>query len=364
MADAEGHEPGNGLTLRPATDADRPAWDHFVAARPEGDFLQSWAWAAACIASGEDWRRLVLTGHTGEVRGLAQLQVRRTGFGRSVLYAAHGPLWERGSADESALLDALLAGLRELGRAERAIVVKLDPRGENGGERVRDELLARGLRSVAAYLQAPTSRIVELLDGGEQMMAAWVPDARTRVRRAAKEGVTTVVDRAGDPELISAFHAIWVETSARGGFRIRSREFLLELATRLAARDEWLMALAQWQGKVVAGVVAPRIADRGYYLYAASSRDPELERKRVGYAAMAATMRALAGSGVRTLDLWGVREEGDATVDPSWAGHSSFKTRFGGTPLRHPGTFDLVVDPLWYRLRQARERLLGLARLR
>lgn len=348
------------LDLRPAIDADRQRWDAFVVGRPEGDVLQTWAWAQASEATGERWRRLIVTDAADDVRGLVQVQLRRTAFGRSVLYAPHGPLWVRAEPDEAAVLDTLLDGLRGLASAERGMVVKLDPRGETDGGRVADLLRARGLRPVRPYLQAPTTRIVDLLDGGEQLMAGWVADARTRVRRAAKEGITTSIDRAAQPVLVGAFHELLTETSARAGFHIRSREFLLALGERLAARGDWFMALAHWQDRPVAGVIAPRVGDRAYYLYAASTREPELERKRIGYAAMAALMRGLAEAGVATLDLWGVREEGDESVDPSWAGHSSFKTRFGGRPLRHPGTFDLVVDPRWYRLRGARERLLEL----
>jgi hypothetical protein len=29
-------------------------------------------------------------------------------------------------------------------------------------------------------------------------------------------------------------------------------------------------------------------------------------------------------------------------------------------PLRHPGTYDLVIDPTWNRIRDWRERLRGL----
>ena len=87
--------------------------------------------------------------------------------------------------------------------------------------------------------------------------------------------------------------------------------------------------------------------------------NPELAVKRGPYIAMAALQRALREAGTRTLDLWGVREPDDASVDPSWEGFSLFKRRFGGTPLRHPGTFDLVIDARWNRLREARERLRG-----
>ena len=71
---------------------------------------------------------------------------------------------------------------------------------------------------------------------------------------------------------------------------------------------------------------------------------------------MAALQRELRAAGTKTLDLWGVREPDDATVDPAWEGFSLFKRRFLGTPLRHPGTFDIVIDQRWNRLRDLHEQ--------
>jgi lipid II:glycine glycyltransferase (peptidoglycan interpeptide bridge formation enzyme) len=105
-------------------------------------------------------------------------------------------------------------------------------------------------------------------------------------------------------------------------------------------------------------MVTLRVADRAFYLYGASSRDPALKNANAGYATMGATMEALAADGARTLDLWGVAESDDGAPD-SWSGFSAFKRRFGGTPVRHPGTFDLVIDRLWYTIRDLRERRRG-----
>jgi lipid II:glycine glycyltransferase (peptidoglycan interpeptide bridge formation enzyme) len=167
------------------------------------------------------------------------------------------------------------------------------------------------------------------------------------------------VDRDGDPALLDAFHALLAETSERQGFRIRSRAFLGRLAEPLAAGGDWFMALAEHEGTPLAGAIAPRTGDRAYYLYAASTRDRELDRKRGPYAVMAELQRSLREAGTSTLDLWGVREPDDDTVDASWEGFSVFKRRFNGAPLRHPGTFDIIIDPTWNRIRDLRERLRG-----
>ena len=353
------------MDVRRAAPEDRAAWDGFVAARAEADPLQSWAWGDATDTAGERPIRLVATSD-GRIRGVAQLLVRQAGFGRTVAYVPHGPVWERDAGDAAATLYALVDGLRDHGSRERAlsmraIVVKADPRaaappgpGETG-----DALLRRGFVAARHDLQARTTRIVDLRDGADELMATWDKGARNLVRRSAKEGVVTETDRTGSAAAVTAFHALLEATSSRAGFRIRSTAFLGTLASGLAPSCGWFLTLARLGDRPIAGAVALRVGDRAIYAYGASLREDALKHAHGAYAALSATMRALAEDGVRTLDLWGVVEPGDAEGDAAWAGFSSFKRQFGGEPLRHPGTFDLVVDPFWYRLRDLRERLRG-----
>ncbi len=349
------------MEVRLAGPGDRAAWDAFVAARPEADPLQTWAWGEANATAGERPVRLLVTGEAGTFRGLAQLLIRNAGFGRTVAYAPHGPLWDRDAADADAVLDALLDGLREQARAERAIVAKIDPRASAppGPGDVAERLTAGGLRPARHDLQARTTRLVDLLDGGDELTATWDKDARNLVRRSAKEGVTTATDRGGGPRAIADFHGLLETTSSRAGFRIRSATFLETLARDLAPSGGWYLTLATLGVRPIAGAVALRTGDRAIYAYGASLREEALKHAHGAYAALAATMRELAADGVRTFDLWGVVEPGDPDADAEWAGFSGFKRQFGGQPLRHPGTFDLVIDPLFYRLRDLRERIRG-----
>jgi lipid II:glycine glycyltransferase (peptidoglycan interpeptide bridge formation enzyme) len=349
------------MEVRLAGPDDRAAWDAFVAARPEADPLQAWAWGEANATAGERPVRLLVTGDGGSVRGLAQLLVRDAGFGRTVAYAPHGPLWERDAADTDVVLTTLLDGLGAQARAVRAIVAKIDPRAAAppGPGDVAGQLTGRGLRAARHDLQARTTRLVDLLDGGDALMATWDKDARNLVRRSAKEGVTTTTDRTGNPETIAAFHGLLEATSSRAGFRIRSATFLATLARDLASSGGWYLTLATLGERPVAGAVALRTGDRAIYAYGASLREDALKHAHGAYAALAATMRELAADGVSTFDLWGVAEPGDPEADAEWAGFSGFKRQFGGQPLRHPGTFDLVIDPLLYRLRDLRERIRG-----
>ena len=346
------------VAVRVATDADRPAWDGFVASRLEGDPLQLWAWGDVRAAEGEPPLRLMATREDGTIAGLAGVLVRPTSFGRTVMYAPHGPLWMREAPDGAAILVALIDGMRAAARQRRAIVVKIDPRSAAPGDETALEasLHALGLGRAETDLQARTTRLVALLDGGDALMATWDKDERNRVRRSAREGVVTEVDRVGDEAAVRAFHEVHRVTASRGGFAIHGTDFLAGLAARLQPAGGWLLVIARLGDRPIAGVVMARVGDRAYYLYGASLRDHELRHAFGSDAAMATAMATLAADGVRELDLWGVAEPDDPDADAEWAGFSMFKRRFGGQRVRHPGAFDLVIDRPFFALRAARSR--------
>ncbi len=346
-----------GIRIELAAPVDRPAWDAFVAARPEGDPLQLWAWGDVRDPDGEHPVRLLALGPDRRIRGLASLLVRAASLGRTVGYVPHGPLWEREAVDADAVLRTLVDGLRAEGRRHRAIVVKIDPRSvtPDDGARIARRLGDLGLRTARHDLQAPRTAILDLLDGADALWKTWDPAARNQARRAEREGVEVVVHRDPDAAAVAAFHGILRATGERGGFRIQTAGHFERLAAALAPDGGWYLAVASHEGRPISGAVFLRVGDRSFYLYGASLRDPEYRTRYGSNAVMADGMRTLAETGVRTLDLWGVADPDDPDADPAWSGFSAFKRQFGGAPIRHPGTFDIVVSRFWDTVRSVRE---------
>jgi lipid II:glycine glycyltransferase (peptidoglycan interpeptide bridge formation enzyme) len=341
--------------VRRADDRDRPAWDAFVASRPEADLLQTWAWGECTALANEPPARLILE-DAGQIRGIAQALMRSAGFGRQVAYVAHGPIWDRSAPDADRLFAWLLQGLRTLAKREKALVVKLDPRHEPDDQTDISALAAEHHLRRGPDLQAPTTRLIDLLDGGEQLEASWHADARRLSRRAEREGTQVTISRQPDPDEIAILHDLLTRTAERGGdFRVRSPEFLTRLATEFASTDSWYLGIARVEDSPICAMAFPRLGDRAYYLYGALLRDERYKHHYGAHAVMATMLRSLAADGCRTADMWGVVEPDDTTADPAWRGFSDFKRTFGGTPLRHPGLFDLVTDSRWYVLRQVRE---------
>ena len=132
------------LVVRAAVPADRAALDAFVVARPEADMLQLWAWGESMADSGQRPERL-LAERDGEVVGAMTMLVRPTMMGRTVLYAPHGPVWDRDAAGGDGVLRALLGAAKARARALRGIVVKVDPRARlEGGATAGDTTAGDG----------------------------------------------------------------------------------------------------------------------------------------------------------------------------------------------------------------------------
>lgn len=354
------------LTARPANDADRDAWDGFVRDLPSADPLQAWDWGEVARTGAERPERIMVVDANGAVRGLAQVLVRDTTGGRRVLYAPHGPAWDASAPDGAHVLGALVGALRALGARERGIVVKLDPRASAAApaDRLDAELRALGLRRARADLQARTTRVLDLRPGADALFAGLEKDTRNLVRRAQREGVTTRVVTGTDREAYGTFAALLAGTGARAGFRVRPAAAFEAIAAAFGPRGDACLVLAELGGRAIAGCLALSTGPRAFYLYAGSLREPSLRHAGGPYAALWACIATLAAQGRQTLDLWGVVEPASGPgrgpgrdAEPSWAGFSLFKRGFGGAPLAHPGTYDLVVDRAWYVVRDLRERL-------
>jgi peptidoglycan pentaglycine glycine transferase (the first glycine) len=343
--------------VRRADNTDRSAWDAFVAAHSEADLLQAWGWGE-CTALANEPPQRILVEDGGHVRGVAQALMRPAGFGKQVAYVPHGPVWDRSAPDADRVFAWLIQGLRTLSRKEKSLVVKMDPRAEAGDPTDFAPLVAEHRLRRGPDLQAPTTRIVDLLDGGQRLEASWHADARRLSKRAAREGTQVSISRQPDDAEIAILHDLLTDVAEHADFRVRSPEFLTRLATEFAAAGGWYLGIARVEGSPIAAIAFPRIGDRAYYLYGALLREEKYKHHYGSHAVMAAMLKALAADGARSVDMWGVAEPDDPDADPAWRGFSGFKRAFGGTPLRHPGLYDLVIDPFWYRLRAIRERLL------
>ena len=354
------------MRLRPATPSDEPAWQAFLARTASGDFLHDWEWASVAAFDGQPQRRYVLEEDGGIVAILAA-QTRTLPAGRQFWYVPHGPVLDHADPRAGDRIRALAIALREVAALQRAVAVKMEPRVEAGSPQAA-LFDGRGMRPREQTLQVGQTRLLELADD-EALLASFDKDTRYAVRRAEREGVTVaVVTDAIDTTAIDSLHALVAETQRRAGFVMPPLERYRIAWRALGGAGRAAIVQAQRNGELLAAGMVVFEGDRSFYLFSGSRREAPGEAKHyASYALQWSMMRLARDRGCRIHDLWGVAPPG-AGPDHAWHGVGLFKKGFGGREVVWAGSWDLVVDPTIYRLREAtgmlRGWLRGAARLR
>jgi lipid II:glycine glycyltransferase (peptidoglycan interpeptide bridge formation enzyme) len=345
------------MQVRPASDSDAPAWQALLGRCASGDFLHDWAWAEVAAFDGQPQRRYLLEDE-GELVAIVAAQVRSLAAGRQFWYVPHGPVLDYGHERAGERVRALLIGLREVATSQRALAVKLEPRLEAESPELT-AFDARGLRRLRETLQVGQTRIVDLVDD-EALLAGFDKDTRYAVRRAEREGVeTTTVEDAGDLAAVDAVHALVAQTQRRARFAMPALERYRVAWRALAGAGRAAIVRAHRGDELLAAAMVVFEGDRSFYLFSGSRREERGEPKHyASYAVQWAMMRLARDRGCRVHDLWGVAPPG-AGAEHAWHGVGLFKKGFGGREVVWAGSFDLVVDPTLYRMREATGMLRG-----
>jgi lipid II:glycine glycyltransferase (peptidoglycan interpeptide bridge formation enzyme) len=340
------------MQLRLASDADEPAWSALLASSSSGDFLHDWAWADVAAFDGQPQRRYVLE-QNGAIVAIAAAQARPIFGGREFWYVPHGPVLDYGDPQAGERIRALALGLREMARQRRAIAVKLEPRLE-GEDPAFGAFHRRGMRRTGESLQVAHTRIVELIDDDDELLAGFDKDTRYSVRRAEREGVeVSLLEDASDRRPIDDLHALVAETQRRAGFPLPPLERYRVAWHALGGAGRAAIVEARHEDELLASGMVVLEGKRSFYLFSGSRREERGEPKRyASYALQWAMMRYARSRGSRHHDLWGVAPP-DAGPKHPWHGVGLFKKGFGGREVQWAGSWDLVVDPAVYRLRAA-----------
>jgi lipid II:glycine glycyltransferase (peptidoglycan interpeptide bridge formation enzyme) len=342
------------MTFRPATEADRDPWQALVGRLPSGDFLHDWGWAEVAAHDGQPQRRFVLE-EGGAPVAVVAAQVRPIGMGRSFWYVPHGPVTDFAAPAAADRIQTIVAGLAAEAREDRAVALRLEPRVPAGIPEAT--LLDAVAHRVSERLQVGQTRIVELVED-DALLAGFDADTRYGVRRADRESVViALVTDPADLDAIERLHALVRETQQRARFRLPPIERYRIAWQALAGAGRACLVEARREGELLATGMLVAEGAQSFYLFAGSRREAPGEPKRyASYAVQWAMMREARRRGATHHDLWGVAPA-NAGPDHPWHGVGLFKKGFGGREVTWAGSWEIVIDPLVYRLRAAASRL-------
>jgi lipid II:glycine glycyltransferase (peptidoglycan interpeptide bridge formation enzyme) len=342
------------VILRAAVEADREAWQALLGRVPSGDFLHDWGWAEVAAFDGQPQRRFVVD-ENGEIVALAAAQVRPIGLGRTFWYVPHGPVTDHAAAAAAERARVLVEGLVTEARADHAVALRLEPRIATGAPEA--PMLDGVAHRVAERLQVGQTRIVDLASD-DVLLAGFDADTRYGVRRAEREGVETqIVTDPDDRVAIERLYDLVRQTQRRAGFRLPPLERYQIAWQALAGPGRACLIEARRAGELLAAGMLVVVGEQSFYLFAGSRREEPGETKRyASYAVQWAMMREARIRGAKRHDLWGVAPA-NAGADHPWHGVGLFKKGFGGHEVTWAGSWEIVIDPLVYRLRSAASHL-------
>lgn len=350
-------------------------WDQVVSTLPGRHFLQTWEWGEAKRASGWQPTHRVWVSDDDQVSAAALILTRAVvlkgiKLPLRMMYIPRGPLlldWQ-----DQVLRRQILSDLRQIGRQQQVIFIKIDPqielgRGVPGGERatqapgsesVTNHLRQEGWMPAKEQVQFRNTMLIDLRPDADQLLASMKQKTRYNVRLAARRGVAVRLGDTADLELLFQMYA---ETAVRDRFTIRNADYYLKIWKDFITSGLGEPLLAEVKGEPVAGVIIFRFGGRAWYVYGMSR---EVHREKMpNYLLQWEAIRRAKQAGCTEYDLWGAPEKFD-DEDDLW-GVYRFKDGLGAEVVRFIGAYDLPINSLMYRAySQVLPKVLALMRRR
>ena len=240
--------------------------------------------------------------------------------------------------------------LKQLGKQHNALFVKLEPDvsqligAPNNQEKQIRFLLANGcvpgrpLFTKFTYQLDLTKTEAEILEGMHSK-------TRYNIRLAERKGVQIFENttEAGMEQYLE----ILQETTSRQGFYAHSPEYFRLLWKTLGNTGMLRIFSAVYEDTIVASWVMFVFNNRLYYPYGASR---SIHREVMASNLLMWEMIKLGKTlGCSSFDMWGSLGPEPNSKDP-WFGFHKFKQGYGPALMEFIGTYDLILDPVMYKV--------------
>lgn len=223
-----------------------------------------------------------------------------------------------------------------LGKEKKAIFIQLEPDATSG---------SLSLKKSHHPLFTKYTFILDLTKSEENLMERMHSKTRYNIRVAQKHRVSVQEDNS--PEAFTAYLHLSEETIKRQRFFAHNRTYHQTMWNILYKAGIAHLFTATHQDQILAAWIVFVWGDTIYYPYGASSREhrevmaPNLLLWEI--ARWAKTKK------IKYFDLWGAIGPNPDPKDP-WYGFHRFKEGFGPHLVEFVGSYDLIINPLLYRI--------------
>jgi len=352
---------------------DKLSWNKILTSFQQPSILQSWEWGE--IKARYGWKKdfLIWRDSSDKVSAAAMILVREQQFKpigatRKIVYIPHGPLFNHKVPN---ILDEVSKTLIEYADRNKVVFIKIDPQvitsigvaGESsfkpnaGSERIIRELEQHKWVKSQQEIQFKNTFLLDLSPPEEELLQNMKQKTRYNIRLAIRKGVTV---RHINIDELKTLYKMYLETSNRDGFIIRSEAYYMDLWKYFIETGLASPLLAEVDGEAVAGLILFNFHMRSYYFYG-MSLDKHRE-KMPNYLLQWEAIKHSKNIGCLTYDLWGAPNVFEPK-DRMW-GVYRFKQGLGGEVVQTIGAYDFPCRKIEYKiLSSALPRIQTLTRM-
>jgi lipid II:glycine glycyltransferase (peptidoglycan interpeptide bridge formation enzyme) len=240
--------------------------------------MQSWEWGLV-KSDGGDWRaiRLIAIDQTNKIVGGIAILARSFPLIGALYYAPRGPILADWS--QKTVLEALLDSVRQRGKNDGAMALKIDPAIPSDRHDLLATLKGLGFQRPADQdaqgFGGTQPKAVMILDiagkSEDELLMIFKAQCRRNVRIAEKKGVTVISECTR--EHLVPFYDLLKITGERDGFTIRPFSYYETLWYKLVENNLAKLFLTQFEGQYLSGALCFNIGDKAVYVYGASSNE-------------------------------------------------------------------------------------------
>ncbi len=252
------------------------------------------------------------------------------------LYLPYGPVYENESGFNKAHKK-----LQEIANLHQAVFIRIEPQDKNFTE-------YKPKNAKKSHDLNPKETWVLDLKGTDEELTCKLPSRLLRYYKGAgKKGIT--IEKSKNPEDIIHLLRLQQELAKEKGISTFSENYLkTELSQPFATlyQVKYKSEEMDRQEIVAAGLVFDDKTTR--YNLQGAQNDTGRRLHATGILTIE-LIKDAKDKGLKTFDFWGIAPEGAPRSHP-WAGFTNFKKTFDGYEKDYAGTYDIVINPIKYRL--------------
>ena len=312
--------------------------------------VQTWEWGDFQISQGHTVYRLGLFSDEDKIISAYSVsfhKIPKTKF--SIGTILRGPEID----------DETIKEITEIAKKENAIFVKFEPNiihkkfdNFNNSTLVFKKPNFQNLKKSPKVAFYPHTYLIDLTKSETELLESMHSKTRYNIRVANRYGVE--VEEQTNNKGFEIYLKLLLATTKRQGFYLHTEKYHRDLWKKLKDTGMIHIMLGSYQNQVLSAFFIFKVKDKLFYPYGASL---DINRQVMTPTLLMWEVIKLGQKmKCKTFDMWGCLGPHAKETENGYGFHR-FKQGYGGQLVEYVGTYDLVINPIFYKIYNSADKI-------